>query len=136
MLLKKNSFEQKSLFDPLNMSTVYFDTSPNPGDNEEALDEYNKLHPVFPFKHPAILRVRKTVICSGNTQANKRCKNRVSGSSRSYCSWHSPILPAPDSTPIVEEVHNEEQLQNLIEAVQNLIEADDIYTVKDVVNNV
>ena len=164
------------------MNTVFFDTSPNPGDNEEALEEYNRLNPkmedgvdnfqlnmppVFPFKHPAILRVRKSVICSGMTQANKRCKKRIPGSSVSYCYQHTSVLPAPfvpESQAIAEEVYTQEQLRRcgycfategtdvtsdlvsvffcvgrevlLCTKHLDLIRADDIYTVKDAVNNV
>lgn len=77
---------------------VTFDTCPNPGDNEDALDNFQlKLEPVFPFKHPSILRVKGKVTCSGMTQANKRCKKQVAGSSVSYCHLHSSIMPLRNS---------------------------------------
>jgi hypothetical protein len=74
------------------MSEHIYDTCPNPGDNEAPFDNLQlKLEPVFPFKHPSILRVKGKVTCSGMTQANKRCKKQVAGSSVSYCHLHKSI---------------------------------------------
>lgn len=149
------------------MSEHIYDTCPNPGDNEDAVDNYQlKLEPVFPFKHPSILRVKGKVTCSGMTQANKRCKKQVAGSSVSYCHMHKSIIPefVPVSQEIAEEVFTEEQLRRcgycfatagtdvtsglvsvffsvgrevlLCTKHLDLIRADDIYTVKEAVCNV